>query len=92
MKNCPGVQGAGVVVSSVRYGWSMTDSGLKSKLMTQATAINFAPFSCQYVKAGLLWSPACGCKSDSHHYENTVSLENQDEENMSDDSSDNNYD
>ena len=44
------------------------------------------------MKAGLLCSPACGCKSDSDHYENTVSLETQDEENMSDDSSDNSYD
>ena len=39
MKNCPGVQVAGVVESSVGYGWSRTDSGLKSKLMTQAVAL-----------------------------------------------------
>ena len=43
------------------------------------------------MKAGILCS-ACGCKSDSDHYENTVSLENQDEKNMSDDSSENYYD
>ena len=39
------------------------------------------------MKLGLLCSPACGCKSDSDHFENTVSLENQEEENMPDDSS-----
>ena len=35
------------------------------------------------MKAGLLCSPAYGCR-DSDHFENTVSLENQDEENMTD--------
>ena len=39
------------------------------------------------MKAGLLCSPAWGCESDSGLCENTVSLENQDEENMFDDSS-----
>ena len=43
MKNCPGLQGAGVVESSVGYCWSMTDSGLKSKLMTQAAALKKLP-------------------------------------------------
>ena len=38
------------------------------------------------MKPGLLCSPACGCKSDSDRFENTVSLENQEEENMPDDS------
>ena len=55
-------------------------------------AIKFASCACKYGKAGLLCSPACGCKSDSAHLENTVSLENQDEDNMSDDSSDSDYD
>ena len=44
------------------------------------------------MKAGLLCSPACGCKSDSDHFENTVSLENIDEKNMPGDSSDSDYD
>ena len=44
------------------------------------------------MKTGLLCSPACGCKSDSAHLENTVSLENQDEDNMPDDSSESDYD
>ena len=44
------------------------------------------------MKAGLLCSPTCGCKSDSDHFENTVSLEYQDEEKMPDDSLDSDYD
>ena len=43
------------------------------------------------MKLGLLCSPACGCKSDSDHFENTVSLENPKEENMPDESSDSGY-
>ena len=55
-------------------------------------AIKFASCACKYEKAGLLCSLACCCKSDSAPLENTVSLENQDEENMSDDSSESDYD
>ena len=36
------------------------------------------------MKLGFMCSPARGCKSDSDHFENTVSLENQEEENMPD--------
>ena len=43
------------------------------------------------MKVDILCLPACGCESDSGRCENTVSLENQDEENMSGDSSDSDY-
>ena len=43
MNNCSGVESvfkldAGVVESPVGYNWSVTDSGLTSKLMTQTAA------------------------------------------------------
>ena len=90
------------IESPVGYGWSMTDSQLSPKLMTQAAApkeldeltvcqckqSKCASRSCKCVKADLLRSSACGCDSDSELCENTVSLENQDEENMPDYSSD----
>ena len=89
---------AGLVEFLVRYGWSMTDSGLTPTLMTQVAApkeltkltacqCQKCKCACKGVKAGLLCSPACGCESDSSLCENTVRLENQDEENMFDDSS-----
>ena len=90
---------AGLVEFLVRYGWSMTDSGLTPKLMTQAAApkelteltvcqCHKSKCACKCVKAGLLCSPTCGCESDSGLCENTVSLE----ENMFDDSSESDYD
>ena len=82
----------------VAFDWSMTDSEVSPKLMTQAAApkelgeltvclckqSKCASRSCKCVKAELLCSPACDCECDSVLCENTVSLENQDEENMSD--------
>ena len=90
------------IESPVGYGWSMTDSELSPKLMSQAAApkeldeltvcqckqSKCTYRSCKCVKADLLCSPACGCEGDSDLGENTVSLENQDEEHMSDYSSD----
>ena len=52
-------------------------------LSASASNLNVPPV-CKCVKSGLLCSPACGCKSDSDICERTVSLENQNEENMSD--------
>ena len=90
------------IESPVGYGWSMTDSELSPKLMTQAAApkeldeligceckpSKCASCSCKCVKADLLCSPACCCEGDSYICENTVSLENQDKENISNNSSD----
>ena len=50
-------------------------------------AIKFASCASTYVKLGLWCSTARGCYSDSNHFENTVSLKNQEEENMPDGSS-----
>ena len=44
------------------------------------------------MKAGVLCSPACGCEGDSDPCADIVSLEDLDGENMSDDSSDSDYD
>ena len=87
---------AGVVESLVRYGCSLTDSGLTPKLMTQSACqcqkSKCSSRVCKCVKAGLLCSPTCGCESDSDLCKNTVSFENQNEENICDDSSDSDYD
>ena len=78
------------IESPVGYGWSITDSELSPKLMTEAAApkeldeltvcqckqSKCAFRSCKCVKADLLCSPACGCEGDSDLCENTVSLEN----------------
>ena len=53
----------------------------------QCKRSKLASRSCKCVKADLLCSPACGCEGDSDLCKNTVSLDNQDKENMSDYSS-----
>ena len=82
--------------------WSMTEKGLVSELMTQAPApkelteltvymckqLKCSSRACKCFKAGLSFSPACGCENDEEYCQNRSSLENLDQDIMSNVSSD----
>ena len=70
----------------------MTQAAVPKELdeltVCQCKQSKLASRSCKCVKADLLCSTVCGCGGDSDLCENTVRLDNQDEKNMSDYSSD----